>query len=112
MLDEVNNLPDDPSVLKELIASMASELTNRDAELKSRDILIEKLKHQLSGLRRQQFGSRSESLDQLELTLEQEEIARATETPATPACGYLDTVSHASFCRIACCASFSPCNGA
>ena len=82
MLDEVNNLPDDPSVLKELIASMASELTNRDAELKSRDILIEKLKHQLAGLRRHQFGSRSESLDQLELTLEEEEIARAAETPA------------------------------
>jgi transposase len=85
MLDDVKNLPDDPSLLKGLIASMASELTSRDAELKSRDILIEKLKHQLSGLRRQQFGSRSESLDQLELTLEEEEIARAAETPATPA---------------------------
>jgi transposase len=85
MLDDVKNLPDDPSLLKGLIASMASELTSRDAELKSRDILIEKLKHQLFGLRRQQFGARSESLDQLELTLEEEEIARAAEAPATPA---------------------------
>ncbi len=83
MLDEVNNLPDDPSVLKEMIASMASELTSRDAELKSRDILIEKLKHQLAGRRRHRFGSRSESLDQLELTLEEEEIARAAEAPAS-----------------------------
>ena len=79
MLDGVKNLPDDPLTLKALIASMVSELTNRDAELKSRDLLIEKLKHQLSGLRRHQFGARSESLDQLELTLEEEEIVRAAE---------------------------------
>ncbi|MDA1325626.1 MAG: IS66 family transposase [Proteobacteria bacterium] len=81
MLDDVQKLPDDPSVLKDLVASLASEL-------KVRDILIEKLKHQLAGQRRHLFGSRSESLDQLELTLEEEEIARAGEEPAeqtTPA---------------------------
>lgn len=82
MLDTVDTLPDDPSILKNMIASLSSELTMRDAELKSRDILIEKLKHQLAGLRRHQFGARSESLDQLELTLEEEEIARAAETSA------------------------------
>ena len=81
MLDDIKKLPDDPSALKALIASMASELTNRNAELKSRDVLIEKLKHQLAGLRRHQFGSRSESLDQLELKLEEQEIARAAESP-------------------------------
>lgn len=75
MLNAADNLPDDPAALKGLVTSLASEL-------KSRDILIEKLKHQLAGLRRHQFGARSESLDQLELTLEEEEIARATETPA------------------------------
>ena len=58
MLDDIKKLPDDPTALKALIASMASELTNRD-------LLIEKLKHQLAGLRRHQFGSRSEALDQL-----------------------------------------------
>jgi hypothetical protein len=63
MLDNTNKLPDDPSILKGLIASLTSELTNRDGELKSRDILIEKLKHQLVGLRHHQFGARSESLD-------------------------------------------------
>jgi len=72
MLNDAQTLPDDPSVLKGLVASLTSEL-------KSRDLLIEKLKHQLAGLRRHQFGSRSESLDQLELTLEEEEIARAAE---------------------------------
>jgi transposase len=78
MLDDVQTLPDDPSVLKDLVASLASEL-------KVRDILIEKLRHQLVGLRRHQFGSRSESLDQLELALEEEEIARAAEEPAEQA---------------------------
>lgn len=77
MIKDARTLPDDPALLKGLIASMASELT-------SRDVLIAKLQHQLSGLRRQQFGSRSESLEQLELTLEEEEIARAAEAPATP----------------------------
>lgn len=76
MLDAAKDLPNDPAVLKGLVASLASEL-------KSRDLLIEKLKHQLAGLRRHQFGSRSEALDQLELTLEEAEIARAAETPAT-----------------------------
>ncbi len=74
MLDAIKNLPHDPSVLKGLVASLASEL-------KSRDLLIEKLRHQLSGLRRHQFGARSESIDQLELRLEEEEIARAAAAP-------------------------------
>ncbi len=78
MLDDAQELPNDPAILKGLVASLASEL-------KFRDILIEKLKHQLVGLRRHQFGSRSESLDQLELTLEEEEIARAAEEPAEQA---------------------------
>jgi transposase len=74
MLDDAQELPNDPAILKGLVASLASDL-------KFRDILIEKLKHQLVGLRRHQFGSRSESLDQLELTLEEEEIALAAEAP-------------------------------
>ncbi len=87
MPDTVDQLPDDPSILKEMIVSLASELTDRHAELQSRDILIEKLKHQLAGLRRDRFGSRSESLDQLELTLEEEEVARAAEAPVQPDAG-------------------------
>ena len=74
MLDGAQELPNDPAILKDLVASLASEL-------KSRDLLIEKLKHQLAGQRRHRFGARSESLDQLELTLEEEEIALAAEAP-------------------------------
>ncbi|MGY9058086.1 MAG: IS66 family transposase, partial [Alphaproteobacteria bacterium] len=71
-------MPDDPNLLKGLIASLTSELT-------SRDVLIAKLQHQLSGLRRHQFGARSETIDQLELTIEEQEIARAAEAPAPAA---------------------------
>ena len=78
MISDVKTLPDDPALLKGLIASLTSELT-------SRDVLIAKLQHQLSGLRRHQFGSRSESIDQLELILEEQEIARAAEVRATQA---------------------------
>ena len=74
MISDSKTLPDDPDLLKELIASLTSELTNRD-------LVIARLQHQLAGLRRHQYGSRSESLDQLELTLEEEEIARAAEAP-------------------------------
>ena len=76
MLSDVKTLPDDPALLKGLITSLTSELTNRD-------VLIAKLQHQLSGLRRHQFGSRSETIDQLELTLEEQEIARASEASTT-----------------------------
>ena len=75
MIEDARTLPDDPALLKGLIASMASELSNRN-------LLIAQLRHQLAGLRRHQFGARSESLDQLELTLEEAEIAQAAERRA------------------------------
>ena len=72
MLEDAENLPNEPAALKGLVATLASEL-------KSRDILIEKLKHQLAGMRQHRFGSRSEALDQLTLTLEDEEIAASAQ---------------------------------
>ena len=75
MLNNANDLPNDPAALKGLVTTLASEL-------KFRDILIEKLKHQLAGMRQHRFGSRSEALDQLTLTLEDEEIAASAQEPA------------------------------
>ena len=75
MLEDAENLPNEPAALKGLVTSLASEL-------KSRDILIEKLKHQLAGMRQHRFGSRSEALDQLALTLEDKEIAASAQEPA------------------------------
>jgi transposase len=75
MLDAADTLPDDPSALKGLVSSLASEV-------KSQALLIEKLRHQLAGMRQHRFGSRSEALDQLALILEDEEIAASAQAPA------------------------------
>ena len=75
MLDDAKKLPNDPTALKGLVVSLASEV-------KSQAIFIEKLKHQLAGMRQHRFGSRSEALDQLALTLEDEEIAASAQEPA------------------------------
>ncbi len=75
MLNNANDLPNDPAALKGLVVSLASEV-------KSQALFIEKLKHQLAGMRQHRFGSRSEALDQLALTLEDEEIAASAQEPA------------------------------
>ncbi len=75
MLDDANELPNDPAALKGLVVSLASEV-------KSQALFIEKLKHQLAGMRQHRFGSRSEALDQLALALEDQEIAASAQEPA------------------------------
>jgi len=75
MLDDAKKLPNDPTALKGLVVSLASEV-------KSQALFIEKLKHQLAGMRQHRFGSRSEALDQLTLKLEDEEIAASAQEPA------------------------------
>ena len=75
MLDDANDLPNDPAALKGLVASLASEV-------KSQALFIEKLKHPLAGMRQHRFGSRSEALDQLALALEDQEIAASAQEPA------------------------------
>lgn len=80
MLDDLENLPDDPSRLQEMVSALAGELKNRD-------ILIEKLRHALAGHRRHRFGASSESLDQLQMAFaEDEAITRAaSEHPSCEA---------------------------
>ena len=51
MLNNANDLPNDPAALKGLVVSLASEV-------KSQALFIEKLKHQLAGMRQHRFGSR------------------------------------------------------
>jgi hypothetical protein len=82
MPSAAQNLPDDPSQLKDMVTTLSGECGALIGELKSRDILIEKLGYQLAGMRQHRFGSRSEVLDQLPLTLEDEEIAASAQEPA------------------------------
>jgi transposase len=73
-------LPDDPTALRALAASLQAELvrkdieiTARDAEIHAKTLHIEKLRIQLAVLRRARFGRSSEKLDrdieQLELLI-------------------------------------------
>lgn len=78
MLDDLENLPEDPAELKALVGLLGNEV-------KSQALLIEKLRHQLAGHARHRFGSRSESLDQLALSFaEDEAIAEAAEAQTAP----------------------------
>jgi hypothetical protein len=69
-----DNLPDDPAVLKRIIAAMAHDALTAQAE-------IARLKFQLARYRRAEFGRSSEKLaretEQLELALEALEIDQA-----------------------------------
>ena len=46
MISDTKTLPDDPGLLKDLIASLTVELTAKDAELTNRDLVIARLEHQ------------------------------------------------------------------
>ena len=92
-------LPDDPTALRALAASLQAELarkdieiTARDAEIHAKTLHIEKLKMQLAVLRRARFGRSSEKLDrdieQLELligALEEDAAETDAMAPADPA---------------------------
>ncbi|MCP5072254.1 MAG: IS66 family transposase, partial [Rhodobacteraceae bacterium] len=70
MLNALDNLPEDPTELRQVSELLA-------AEVKALTLKVEQLQHQLHGANRHRFGSTSESLDQLQLFVENEEIAKA-----------------------------------
>ena len=63
------NIPEDPSQLRQFAARMATDYSDlqarHKAEIMNRDLMITKLRHQLFGLRKDKFGSSGEGLDQL-----------------------------------------------
>jgi len=59
---DLANLPDDLSLLKQIVADLAAALQDRDA-------LLKELEHQLAVLRRHQFGRKSEKIDAAQLLL-------------------------------------------
>ena len=102
MSGDTQNLPDDPAVLKAMIAILQAEnakisATLRAADLQNGDQLIQALRLRIAKLRKQAFGQSSEKIEreieQLELALEDLMIAAAetdsapvneTDTPAAP----------------------------
>jgi transposase len=79
---DLDALPDDPSLLQQLVRDLVGDMERRDGE-------IEKLRLIIKQLQRSQFGRRSEKLgpDQLALGLEDldADIGRAEERHAKPA---------------------------
>ena len=87
MSSTTGNLPDDPALLKAMIAALQAENAKISATLRAHDQLIQALRLRIAKLRKQAFGQSSEKIEreieQLELALEDLMIA-AAETDATP----------------------------
>ena len=87
MSSDAQNLPDDPAILKAMIAALQAENAKIYATLRAHDQLIQALRLRIAKLRKQAFGQSSEKIEreieQLQLALEDLMIA-AAETDATP----------------------------
>jgi transposase len=74
MSNDVATLPDDPAVLKAMIAALQAENAKISATLRAHDQLIQALRLRIAKLQKQTFGASSEKIEreieQLELALE------------------------------------------
>ena len=87
-------LPDDPALLKALIAALQAENAKISATLRAHDQLIQSLRLRIARLKKQVFGQSSEKIEreieQLELALEDLLIATAESETSVPADGQGD----------------------
>ena len=83
MSDLAETLPDDPVLLKALVASLRAENAKISATLRAHDQLIQTLRLRIAKLKKQVFGKASEKIEreieQLELALEDLLVARAEQ---------------------------------
>ena len=83
-----SDLPDDPAVLKAMIAALRAENAQMTATLRAHDLLVQALRVRIAKLKKQAFGKSSEKIEreieQLELALEDLQVAMA-EADTTPA---------------------------
>ena len=90
MSNDAAFLPDDPAVLKAMVAALQAENAKMSATIRAHDQLIQTLRLRIAKLKKQAFGKSSEKIEreieQLELALEDLLIATA-ENAATPAAG-------------------------
>jgi transposase len=88
MLAGARNLPDDPVVLKAMIAALQAEKAKISATLRAHDQLIQTLRLRIAKLKKQAFGKSSEKvereIEQLELALE-DLLIGAAESATAPA---------------------------
>jgi len=87
MSDDATPLPNDPAVLKAMIAALQAENQKISASLRAHDLLVQALRVRIAKLQKQKFGPSSEKIEreieQLELALEdlQVALAEAEDTP-------------------------------
>ena len=81
------DMPDDPAVLKAMIAALQAENAKMSATLRAHDLLVQSLRIRIAKLKKQKFGASSEKIEreieQLELALEDLMVATA-EADDTP----------------------------
>ena len=81
------DMPDDPAVLKGMIAALQAENAKMSATLRAHDLLVQSLRIRIAKLKKQKFGASSEKIEreieQLELALEDLMVATA-EADDTP----------------------------
>jgi len=81
------DMPDDPAVLKGMIAALQAENAKMSATLRAHDLLVQALRIRIAKLKKQKFGASSEKIEreieQLELALEDLMVATA-EADNTP----------------------------
>jgi len=81
----LDELPDDPVLLKAMIAEERAARLQMAASVRAYEALVQALKVRIARLRRQKFGASSEKIErqieQLELALEALEVKRAAEDP-------------------------------
>ena len=63
MSESAVNLPDDPAVLKALIASLEAENAKLSATLRAHDLLVQTLRTRIAKLQKQIFGKSSEKIE-------------------------------------------------
>ncbi len=81
MSESAPKLPDDPAVLRAIIASLEAENAKLSATLRAHDLLVQTLRTRIAKLQKQAFGKSSEKIEreikQLELALEDLQVAMA-----------------------------------
>jgi transposase len=81
MSENAPKLPDDPDVLRAIIASLEAENAKLSATLRAHDLLVQTLRTRIAKLQKQVFGKSSEKIEreieQLELALEDLQVAMA-----------------------------------
>lgn len=87
MLSAAQDLPEDPALLKAMIADLQAQNAKLAATVRAHDLMVQALRLRIAKLKKQAFGKSSEKIEreieQLELTLEDILVATAQSVAAT-----------------------------